>query len=468
MKHVPLQAGFAALVLALFGSCAKNEPSITNEAELRDAVKAGKNLIRLPVGVIELHSEITIPSSAKGMAIEGQGASSVIRLANDFNGRAAFVITGASAIEFRHLSLNGNRKALAEPAGLPPSDVAFVNFTKDNGILAEKVDGLNIRNAMFVEFAGFPVIAAASRNVWIEKSRFEDSGSRNAANKNNTTGGVLFEEGTDDFVVKDSQFRRIEGNAVWTHSLYTSERNSNGRIIGNRFETIGRDAIQIGHATNCLVERNTGTEIGFPQDIVDYDSGAIGVGIDTAGNVDKTVYADNLFTEINGKCIDLDGFHHGDVRGNTCINRRPVDAFYFPGYGIVMNNTNPDMKPEHVRITKNVIEGMHFGAIFIIGENNEVTNNQLSDLNRRHCDGKMTTPGCAYAPDQPDLLRSGIYIGAKAERAAPARGNRIEGNEVSGYQMEKFCVVAGPGVKLADNTVRNNECENEESPIPAN
>ena len=40
--------------------------------------------------------------------------------------------------------------------------------------------------------------------------------------------------------------------------------------------------------------------------------------IDTAGNVDRSIYTrQSVFDEINGKCIDLDGFHDGEVRG-TC------------------------------------------------------------------------------------------------------------------------------------------------------
>ena len=34
-------------------------------------------------------------------------------------------------------------------------------------------------------------------------------------------------------------------------------RNGHGRITGNRFLTIGRDAIQVGHATEVRVDDNT-------------------------------------------------------------------------------------------------------------------------------------------------------------------------------------------------------------------
>jgi hypothetical protein len=154
------------------------------------------------------------------------------------------------------------------------------------------------------------------------------------------------------------------------------------------------------------------------------------VAIDTAGNVDRSVYGGNRFSEINGKCIDLDGFHDGDVRENVCTN--------LSGYGIVMNNTNPDMQSRNIRVEGNVIDGAGFGGIFVIGGPNVVTGNRLLNINRRH--------------EGDPLLNTGIYIGDKAERPAPARGNVIERNTITGAVT---CV----GGAVGANTVRANECK---------
>src|SRR5205085_7152779 len=108
-----------------------------------------------------------------------------------------------------------------------------------------------------------------SRDITIDHVRIESSGSRDANGRNNTTGGILFEEGTTDFRVTNSEFYDVRGNGVWTHSLYTSPRNARGVIEGNRFDTIGRDAIQIGHATEVRVLDNIGRRIGYPARIVD-------------------------------------------------------------------------------------------------------------------------------------------------------------------------------------------------------
>ena len=51
--------------------------------------------------------------------------------------------------------------------------------------------------------------------------------------------------------------------------------------------------------------------------------------------------------------------------------------------------------------------------------------NRLLNLNTAHC-------GCYYTAGEPDMFRSGIYLGKGAERPAPARGNLIEDNEITG------------------------------------
>ena len=59
------------------------------------------------------------------------------------------------------------------------------------------------------------------------------------------------------------------------------------------------------------------------------------------------------------------------------------------------------------------------------------------------------------------MLRSGIYLGAGAERPDIAKGNIIENNEIGGYGMSRHCIGAAPGVSLAANTVAKNECSDD-------
>ena len=397
-------------------------------------------LVQLAPGTVEVHAEMVLEDGAE---VRGSASGSVLRAAADFHGRALIVVRG-NGVLLRDFTVDGNREKLESRLGLPGYDVPFARFTPGNGVLAEGVGQLTIQNVRFREIAGFAVLVSRSRQVAIDGVRVAGSGSRNLAGRNNTTGGILLEEGTSDFRVTRCELRNIRGNGIWTHSLYTSPRNARGVFAENRFDTIGRDALQVGHATEVRVEGNAGTRIGFPEEAVDVEGRAIPVGVDTAGNVDRSVYARNQFSGINGKCIDLDGFHDGEVSRNICLD--------VAGYGIVMNNTNPDMESRNVRIEDNLMDGVKYGGIFVIGKDNTIRHNRLLNLNTAHC-------GCYYTAGEPDMFRSGIYLGRGAERPAPARGNRIEENEISGYQMDRRCIGRAPSIYPAWNTLRDNRCE---------
>lgn len=316
-----------------------------------------------------------------------------------------------------------------------------------------------IADVSFREIAGFSVLVARSQGIDIRRVRVQDSGSRNALGRNNSTGGILFEEGSADFRVTSCDFRNILGNGLWTHSLYTSPRNEFGVFSRNRFETVGRDAIQVGHARNITVADNLGIGIGFPQEAVDVEGGAIPVAIDTAGNVENAVYAGNRFSEINGKCMDLDGLHDSEIRGNACVNHEPPAAYPLGNYAIVMNDTNPDMRTRNIRIVGNRIERPVFGGIFVIGEKNRIVGNQLLDLNTARCNQNIAHYQCNYAPADPHILETGIYFGRGAERPAPARGNLVEDNVITGWGMKQRCVGSAPDIRADWNTVRGNRCE---------
>jgi hypothetical protein len=396
-------------------------------------------VVQLPHGVLEVHREMVLESGAK---LIGSGSGSVLRAARDFHGRALVVVRGDHVL-LRDFAVDGNRAALEVRAGLPAYDVPFARFTTANGVLAEGVSGLAIQNVAFREIAGFAVLVSRSRDITIDRVRIADSGGRNAAGRNNTTGGILLEEGSADFRVTRCELRNILGNGIWTHSLYPSPRNARGVFAENRFDTIGRDALQAGHATELHIEGNAGSSIGYPEAAIDVEARAIPVAIDTAGNVDRSVYARNQFSGINGKCLDLDGFHHGEVRDNVCVN--------VAGFGLVINNTNPDMQSTRVRIEGNLFQNVKYGGIFVIGTENVIALNRLLNLNTGHC-------GCDYTAGEPEMFRSGIYLGKGAERPAPARGNLVTENEITGYQMAAHCIGRAPAIHPEWNTIRDNRC----------
>ena len=340
----------------------------------------------------------------------------------------------------------------------------FARFTTGNGILALGVEGLKVERIHVRNVSGFAVLVNASRRVEISDCDVTASGGQNAAGRNNATGGILLEEGTTGFRVMRCRLTGIRGNGIWTHSLYTSARNGRGAIADNWFHDIGRDAIQVGHAYSVRVEGNAGDHIGFPIENVDIEGRAIPVAIDTAGNVSASSYIGNRFEEINGKCIDLDGFHDGEVSGNTCLNRSPAEAYRFGGYGIVMNNTNPDMRSQNIRVTGNLIDGPMFGGIFVIGTGHRVERNRLLHVNLAHCNEEAARFGCYYAPGEPEMLESGIYLGRGAERPSPARGNIIADNEIRGFKMETRCIGRAPGIRKDWNIIRGNVCRS--APVP--
>jgi parallel beta-helix repeat protein len=429
------------------------------EDQLRTALAAKTGAVTLPSGVIEVSREIDIAPGAHDLDIRGN--STTIKAAATFRGRALIVITGAKNIKLHDLSIDGNRDAIARPHGLPSASAMFSRFVANNGIIAESTDNVELNRIKAHSIAGFTILVNASHTVKIQAIEITDSGGLNTMKRNNTTGGILLEEGTTDFDVLDCRIANVRGNGIWTHSLYTSPRNARGRIVGNEFAMIARDAIQVGHATDVRVESNRGRMIGYPAEEVDYEGRAFPVAIDTAGNVDKTVYRNNQFEEIDGKCIDLDGFHDGEVGGNICRNEDEVKAYPYGNFGIIMNNSNPDMQSRNIRITGNTIDGGLFGGIFIIGSGHTVSGNRLSRLNLAHCNepGPINCVGAAGA--QPDLLRSGIYLGSGADRPDMAVNNTVENNEIGGYGMSRHCIGVAPGVSLDKNKVSKNDCSDD-------
>ena len=439
---------------------------ISDQADIAAKLKNGTGDVELPTGVTEVSSEIEIPFGAHDLTIHGAKAGTVLRATTSFTGRAIFSSRGATKIHFENFEIEGNRAALNKPQGLAPSDVPFAKWTRNNGILLESATDATIANVKMREISGFAVLISASKTLVVKSLDVRDSGSYNAKGRNNSTGGILLEEGTADFQVLDSTITNVSGNGIWTHSLYKSERNTRGRIAGNTISDVARDAVQIGHSTDIVVEENTGGHVGYPLKFVDVENGGVPAALDTAGNTEKSTYLNNHFAEVNGKCIDLDGFHDGEVRGNICENHDVASNYPFGNFGIVMNNSNPDMQSRNVTITENTIDGALFGGIFVIGTANRITRNHLLNLNLAHCPEGAKEFGCFLGKNEPDILRTGIYLGKGAERPDPSRANSVEDNEITGYEMGRNCIHVAPGVSLDRNTVRRNRCS-DDAPINA-
>lgn len=433
-----------ALLLTLV-ACSK-------EKSVRNAFASRGGTVDLEAAEVSLSAPLRI-ENADGLTIRGNGA----RLKAAFDGDAAIVILNSKNVRLENFTLIGNREGSNQQFGLPPSDQPMARWNRNNGILVEKSSGITLEKLTVREVVSYPILVNASRQVTVQEVLVGDSGSLDEKQMNNATGGILFEEGCEDFTVRHCKLRNIRGNGIWTHSRMTSPRNRKGVFEENDLRYIGRDALQAGHAIDLRIIGNTGAFIGFPAQNVDVLHLANPVVVDTAGNVENSLYAGNQFEEVNGKCIDLDGFHDGEVRGNECVNRRGAEAYPHGHFGIVLNNSNPQMESKNIRILGNRMDGFRFGGIFLIGEGHVVRDNQFRRVNLAGCNENPKI-GCLYKPDEPDLLQSGIYLGKGAERPAPARNLTIENNVVQGHKMASRCIAAAPGIAKQSSKISGNQC----------
>ncbi len=456
-----MRLGTRFLIAASIGllSCSSSPPQPADEAALRAAFANASGEIMLPAGRILIDRPLEIRPGASGVTIRGHAGGSLIQFGEHFSGKAAILARDASNLRFSGFAIDGNRGSpRPTPVYLPPSDVTFADFYQNNGIVALNTTGLVIEELDLSRISGFPILVSASRDVLIDSVRVSDSGSLNSIGRNNTSGGILIEEGVQRFTVRRCVLERVAGNAIWTHSNYHSPRNSDGVISANRITGVARDAIQVGHATRVSVRRNRGARIGFPIEHVDREGQGNPVAVDSAGDVDLSEYSDNHFRDVNGHCIDLDGFHHGQVLRNSCINLGPDSDYPLSTFGAIFNNTNIDMTSAGVVMAENVFHGFAYGGIYAMGLGHRIINNYLLDINRARCTGDPSRNRCQYAPEEPGALRSGVFLTRSGARPAETRGNLVQDNVVVGYGMDRWCAEVGPGVDAEANVFKENKC----------
>jgi hypothetical protein len=418
----------------------------------------GTPLVELPAGETHLSRPLVIPKGAHNIRLVGSASGSTLVLDPGFQGSAAIAIDGASNVTLSGFSIVGNRTEMKSDWYLPLKEAAFADYYTDNGIVVRNSSNVTIRGVRISRIRAFPIIVHATSKALIDSVTIRDSGTLNRDGHNNTTGGILIEEGSSGFEVRNSDLTHVTGNGIWTHSYARSPRQSDGSIHDNTISTVARDAIQIGHATKVRVENNRGSDIGFPVEYVDFPGYATPVAIDTAGNVDQSVYSGNVFSRVAGQCIDLDGFHDGEVTGNQCINE-PATAAQWIGlhFGILFGNHDPGMTSSNVTVARNTIQGFAYGGVFLIGDHNRIEDNHFLDVSLAGCGTQPVPAKCNALPDQPDALRSGIYLSDNGGRPAQTRDNVIRDNVITGVDS-RHCISAKSGVSLKANTVASNSC----------
>ncbi len=427
--------------------------------DLRTALARGAHVVELPAGETHLNRPLRIPKGSGHVTIRGNRAGSVLVMDAGFEGSAAIVADTVSGLNLIDFGIRGNRAAMKTGWYLPLKEAAFADYYPDNGIVVRNSDHVAIRNVRFERVSTFAVLVNGSSDVAIDSVSIDECGTLNRAGRNNTSGGILLEEGTRRFEVVRSTISHITGNAIWTHSYARSPRAADGWIHDNTINTVGRDAIQVGHASRIRVERNKGRELGYPAEYVDVESHGVAVALDTAGNVDGSSYSDNHFTDVNGQCIDLDGFHDGMVSGNSCVNEKPIEQYPALHYGIVFGNNDPAADSGNIVVSGNEVSGFAYGGVFLVGSHNRIENNRLLKLNLAHCGSQPVTARCNYALEQPDLLGSGIYLSDNGGRKIETRDNSIRLNVIQGFGMDVHCVGHAAGVNPAVNSISENRCE---------
>jgi hypothetical protein len=124
------------------------------------------------------------------------------------------------------------------------------------------------------------------------------------------------------------------------------------------------------------------------------------------------------------------------------------------------------MQSRNIVISGNTIDGAMFGGIFVIGAGHTISHNRLYHINIAHCPVTAAEFGCFLGADEPDILRTGIYLGRGAHRPDISRGNIVEDNVISGFGMGEHCLGVAPGVSRAANRVARNECS-DDAPVNA-
>lgn len=349
---------------------------------------------------------------------------------DDPQARAVLHIQNEKQVRIRNVVIDGRRDQLHRTFPTAEKGVPFIDFYPLNGIAIDRSSDILIENVTLRNVTNLAIVVARSTNVRILRVTVEDSGSLDAQGRNNTTGGILLEEGTSNFEIRECRLSRIRGNAIGTRSSSVSLRNRDGVIANNEVDTVARDAIQIGHAINVRVTDNLVRNIGYPTEIVDGEP----VGIDTVGNVDKTEYRSNRLFEINGKCFDLDGFRDGALICNICINTKPVAAYPHGNFGIVFNDSHPENLSQNIFISGNTIDGTKYGGMFLIGSGHVIENNSFLNLNRSGSKDKLLSAAIAYSkgvrrPNPPQALITGNTFTGRVHCPAPYPGIRYEKNQ---------------------------------------
>ena len=105
------------------------------------------------------------------------------------------------------------------------------------------------------------------------------------------------------------------------------------------------------------MEDNTGNHIGYPPESVDVENQGTPVAIDTAGNVDHSTMRGTSLRKSTGNASTWMDFTTGRSSKISASTGDPPESLSVRHFGIVMNNTDPNMHSENIEIRGNIIDG---------------------------------------------------------------------------------------------------------------
>jgi len=195
-------------------------------------------------------------------------------------------------------------------------------------------------------------------------------------------------------VVSNCTFKNITGNCVWSYTYTTANLHQNFSVFGSLFSDVGRDGTEMGDVQNFTVNNNYYYRIGYVAGSPAYYPGQNAVAIDTSGYCQNGKYSGNAMLNVNGECIDLDGFTSGEVSNNSMMISWNTDPLYVTdqianyGYspgaaqnittGIQTNATYDPRGGQRVTIIGNTVQNMGNMAVNLFNAQNDlVTGNSI-------------------------------------------------------------------------------------------
>jgi parallel beta-helix repeat protein len=389
-----------------------------------DTLTPNGGVIRLSAGEYILDTPLQL--NRDSITLEGVGSTTVLKRGVLVENGEGVVNVRAKRITLRGFRFDGD---VLEPTGIPYVDPVnefsvhgapiysnpmHPELLRNTGITIHgNTSNVRLEDLEIQHTGGYAILIDARygsiSNVEMRRLHLRDNrphlfGNPNDLRYGSWTGGIHYQNDGRDLefarhalrglTIEDSTFERISGHAIWGHGYGFQTLNEDVVIRRCQFTDIGLDGVLIGNTRRAVVEHNHFHRIGytprngggrprpawFPGFREDRADNIPAVGIDTSGLVSESVYQGNTMLNVNGNCIDLDGFTRGDVLHNSMQVSGRADAWNYindlvdefgPAQvgnytkGINLSNTAGATLTESVRIVGNTIMNLGGYGIFL-------------------------------------------------------------------------------------------------------